>query len=196
MHKLHTLAFSLILILAGSAHADELTAAKRADIRSLIQLTDVNNLPSQFADMTSLQILQQLQSRRGDLTPQAAKAVQQEMQTFFKENNSVIMDRIEPVYASNFTHQEIKEMLVFFKSPAGKKFSGTMPAVLRESIQSGQAWAQSQKTPIESRVKVRLKKEGIDLDQPPAPKQPAAAPGAPAAPSTPAAPPAAPSGKK
>lgn len=180
MRKLSVALIFAALVFAGVARADELTPAKRTDIRNLIQLTGSNTLPVQFADMTSVQIVQQIQNQRGDMNQQAAKGVQQELQSLFKENGSLIMEQVESIYASKFTDTEIKELITFFKTPVGQKFVSTMPVVNRETLQAGQAWAQSQKATIESRVKARLKKDGIDLDKPLAPK--AASPASPPAP--------------
>ena len=182
MRKLAAILLFLMPIVFGSARADELTAAKKADIRTLMQLTNASNIPIQIADQAAMQIVQQIQANRGDMTPQAAKGVQEELQSVFKQNANAILDQAESIYANKFTHREAKDVIAFLKSPVGVKFSAAMPVVLRDTMQIGFGVLQSQKVTIETRVKDRLKKEGVDLDKPPPPKPAAPAPGSSPAP--------------
>ncbi len=48
MRKLSVALIFVVFVSAGAARADELTPAKRTDIRNLIQLTGSNTLPVQI----------------------------------------------------------------------------------------------------------------------------------------------------
>lgn len=49
---------------------------------------------------------------------------------------------IKQVYLQNFTENEIVDMAAFYKSPTGQSVLRTMPIVMQESMQIGQAMAQ------------------------------------------------------
>ena len=47
-----------------------------------------------------------------------------------------------PIYDKNYTHEEIKYMITFYESPAGKKMVEKTPAILAESMAAGREWGQ------------------------------------------------------
>ena len=49
---------------------------------------------------------------------------------------------LRQIYLQNFTENEIADMLIFYKSPTGQTVLRTMPVVMQESMQIGQAIAQ------------------------------------------------------
>lgn len=48
---------------------------------------------------------------------------------------------LKQIYLQNFTESEIADMVTFYKSPTGQSVLRTMPVVMQESMQIGQAMA-------------------------------------------------------
>src|SRR4029077_11473680 len=54
-----------------------------------------------------------------------------------------IADGMAQIYASEFTEQELKELVTFYKSPLGKKVIEAEPKAIQGSMAYMQKWAQS-----------------------------------------------------
>jgi uncharacterized protein len=67
------------------------------------------------------------------------------------------------VYAGRFTEQELKDILAFYKSPAGKKVVIQEPLILQESMTNLDRWASNLSEEIMGRIRAEMKKKGHDL---------------------------------
>ena len=70
---------------------------------------------------------------------------------------------------------EIKGLLQFYGTPLGKKLVSALPPLTRESMMTGQKWAQSLGPKLDARLKTRFEQKGIKIEGPAA-AQPAPAP--------------------
>ena len=67
------------------------------------------------------------------------------------------------IYASRFTEQELKDILAFYKSPAGKKVVVQEPLIIQESMSSLDQWASKLSDEIIAKFRAEMKKKGHDL---------------------------------
>ena len=76
-----------------------------------------------------------------------------EKQEALKEvlNADEIIKKIVPVYDKNFSEEELKEMIQFYQSPAGKKLVEKMPAVLQEVMQVSTRYLQEKLSHIQEK---------------------------------------------
>jgi hypothetical protein len=160
-------AFAFFFAAAASQRvlADDLTSAKRADIRALLQISGGGNLSQQFGNLATGDIIQRLRGQPG-FTPKISQAIQDEMIAIFKEGMGpagALSDKIEEVYGKYYTHQEIKGLLAFFRSPIGRKFAGASPNLSRELLAAGLSWGNSISPTVNTRLQSRLRKEGFDM---------------------------------
>lgn len=89
--------------------------------------------------------------------------MQNEINRVIDERLVELVDLIIPVYHNHFTHDEIKKLISFYKSPIGTKVIAVMPGLVQESMSVGQRWGQSLGPQIQRRVLERFKAEGVDL---------------------------------
>jgi len=84
--------------------------------------------------------------------------VKQEFWEEFKKeiNPDDIKNMILPIYEKYYTEADIDQLIVFYKSPIGKKMIQTMPLVMGESMAAGQNWGKE----IATKVLTRLKEKG------------------------------------
>ncbi len=61
----------------------------------------------------------------------------------FQASLSTFYDKMVEIYMQEYTHTEIKEILVFYDSPVGKKITAKTGELAQKSIQIGQAWGQT-----------------------------------------------------
>jgi hypothetical protein len=146
------------------ARGDELSPAKAADIKRLLDVTGSAKIGLQFATALSEQMFRNLQAARPDIPDRALTVMQQELIALLSEKIPApggLMDQLVPIYATHFTHEEIKELLAFYRTPVGMKAVATLPQVLRESMEVGQRWGQALGPEIQRRVSTALEREGL-----------------------------------
>ena len=102
------------------------------DIRKLMEVTGAGNLGVQMMN----QMLEPMK--------QATPNVPTEFWTRFmtKVDPGEMIDMVVPIYAKYFTHDEIKQLLAFYRTPLGEKLIATLPAIMQESMAAGQKWGQ------------------------------------------------------
>ena len=74
-----------------------------------------------------------------------------------------VMEQIAAVYARNFTADELREAVAFYRGPTGQKFVQKLPAITQESILIGQRWAQSVGGELRGRMIDELRKRGHNI---------------------------------
>ena len=68
-----------------------------------------------------------------------------------------LIDLIVPVYDRHLNHSEVKAIIAFYQTPAGKKLVSVMPVITQESMVAGRQWGQQ----VSQRIIQRLQKEGF-----------------------------------
>jgi hypothetical protein len=67
------------------------------------------------------------------------------------------------IYASRFSEQEMKDTLVFYKSPLGKKLLTEEPTFVDRSMAAAQDWAIKLNDEVLMRFRAEMKKKGHNL---------------------------------
>jgi len=76
-----------------------------------------------------------------------------------------MIDRLTPVYAKHLTHDDIKQLLVFYRTDLGKKIINRMPVVTSESMAVGQQWGAGLAPDFQSIVGRTLAEDKVVLKQ-------------------------------
>ncbi|WP_246683085.1 DUF2059 domain-containing protein [Methylobacterium sp. WL9] len=74
-----------------------------------------------------------------------------------------IIDVAARIYAGRLAEPELKEIVVFFRSPAGKRYVETQPQVLDELVGAMQDWTQEVSEYMMIRVRAEMGKRGHQL---------------------------------
>ena len=84
-----------------------------------------------------------------------------------------LLDLLVPVYQKHFSASEVRALLAFYQSPAGRKLALETPKIATESMQVGQQWGEQIGQRIGERIAQRAAEKGYTLGQEPArqPKQ-------------------------
>lgn len=166
MYRRLILPFLLACLLSQSAAADELTSAKRSDIKRLMEMTGSTNIAKQFAAAISQQMFRTLKAARPDIPDRALAIIDRELLVLFSERLSApggLVDEVIPVYDKYFSHAEIQELIAFYQTPVGRKAILVLPKVVNDSMLAGQRWGQSLGPEIQKRVTDALKKDGMTI---------------------------------
>jgi uncharacterized protein len=144
---------------AAFAQGPQPSAAAMAAAKELVGITGATALFSPLIagviEQSKLLFLQQNPMLQKDLNEISAQ-MRTELQPRFVE----ITNEVAREYASHFTEQELKDILVFYQSPAGKKLLLEQPKVVNNSMQFAQDWANKLSTEVTAKMRDELKKRG------------------------------------
>jgi hypothetical protein len=74
-----------------------------------------------------------------------------------------IGDGMAKIYANEFTEQELKDLVVFYKSPLGQKLLVNEPRAIQFSMSYMNQWGQIFAQTVNEQFRVEMKKRGKDL---------------------------------
>jgi len=76
---------------------------------------------------------------------------------------SELLEEVARMYATRFTEPELKDVLAFYKTPAGRKVIAEEPKVLDASMTHAQNWANKLSEEVIGKFRTEMKKKGHDL---------------------------------
>ena len=136
---------------AAIAAAKEILAMKNA---SAMYANAVPNIVQRTKDA----LLQSNLNYQKDLN-EVAVIVAQKLAGREKE----IGDGMAKVYASEFTEQELKDLVVFYKSPLGQKLLSTEPKAIQMSMGYMNQWAQTFAETVNGEFRAEMRKRGKEI---------------------------------
>ncbi len=154
---------AVALALFGSAaHSQQPSVASLVVAKQLIATTGAttvfNPLIAGVVEQAKLLYLQQNPALANDLNEIAAK-----MRTDLQPRFAEITDEVAKLYATTFTEQELKDILAFYQTAAGKKLLAQQPRVIDSSMSFAQSWANKLSDEVIAKMRDELKKKGHAL---------------------------------
>lgn len=158
-------AVAVTLIALGPAAHVQAAQPSPAEIQTAKQLIVVTHATTVFGpliagvvEQAKLLFLQQNPGLGKDLNEVAAN-IRKELQPRFNQ----ITDEVALLYAQNFTEQELKDIIKFYKSPTGQKLLQKQPGVIDASMQFAQTWSNKLSDEVIGKIRAQMKKRGHDL---------------------------------
>ncbi|MCK1654633.1 DUF2059 domain-containing protein [Bradyrhizobium sp. 149] len=111
-----------------------------------------------LVDKTKIALIQQNLNYQKDLT-EVAGIVNQQLTGREKE----IGEGMAQVYASEFTEQELKDLVTFYKSPLGKKLIEAEPRAIGLSMAFMNSWAQNFSETVMGAFRAEMRKRGKEI---------------------------------
>jgi hypothetical protein len=146
-------------LLAQANAQSNVSNEKLALIKELVTLINGENNAKEFLDVMSSQMdatrkatITAILDERTDLSAAERKALEdtliKDMETMSKRFQARLLEKLDyagmideiatAVYDKNYTLEEIRDLLVFYKSPTGQKSLKLMPTIMRETMQAVQ----------------------------------------------------------
>ena len=136
---------------AAAAAAKEILAMKNA---SAMYASAVPNIVQQTKDQLMLSNI----NYQKDLN-EVAVVVAQKLAGREKE----IGEGMATVYANEFTEQELKDLVAFYKSPLGKKLLASEPRAIQFSMSYMKQWAQIFSETVNGEFRAEMRKRGKEI---------------------------------
>ena len=148
-----------VAVTPAFAQAPQPSASALAVAKQLVDVTGAKTLFSPLiagvVEQSKLLYLQQNPMLQKDLNEIAAQ-----MRTDLEPRFAEVTNEVAREYATHFTEQELKEILAFYQSPAGKKMLQEQPVVVNNSMRFAQDWANKLSTEVTAKMRDELKKRG------------------------------------
>ena len=131
------------------AAPSEISPETRAKIEELLAITNSNDL--------NTQLIEGIIAQFREISPE----VPEEWWSRFVEkiDYDELNEIVIPIYAQNFTNEELDGIIDFYRTPVGQSVVNKMPAVIQESLVAGQSWGLS----IAQEILSDLEADGYDL---------------------------------
>jgi uncharacterized protein len=151
-------------LLSIPAQAQAIDAEFRADIEKLFEVTGAASLGLQMATMASNQVIDALKQGQPDMPERAVTIVKETLTSEFVSAfapRGELMTKLAGIYATHFTHTEVRAILAFYATDAGRKSISVMPKLAQEGGAAGQLWAQQNMPRVMGVLEQRLRDEKI-----------------------------------
>ena len=166
MKKFLLLVAATLSLLSATVQADELTAAKRAQIKTLLELTGVKAIPDQIASNTVQSWVggvKQLDPKFPDKGFTIARDAFAAALNAKIDGGGGLIEQVSLVYHNHFTHDEVRGLVAFYQTPLGRKLATEMPSMTQESMQAGLKWGQGLAPKLQERLRARFRERGVEL---------------------------------
>lgn len=155
------IACSVLALPLFAVDSTDNTPAKKEDIQKLIKMTGQCELAGMMLDQMIKTFKQTM--------PQVPENFWTDFKSEMKDNS--LSELYITIYEKNMTHADIKELIKFYETPAGKRYIQAMPAMTKESMEAGEVWGRQ----IAQKIIMKLQSSGILNQAQPNKQVPAAA---------------------
>ena len=125
--------------------------ASTASVRELLAATHVTAMMQQVMQQMGQQLDVMVKQRLPCLSPSAVSSALTAPQA-----TQQLIDLVVPIYQHNFTEQDVRGLLAFYRTPLGQKLLKVQPVIMHESMLAGEQWGRQR---VEQRIG-QLKSEG------------------------------------
>ena len=109
--------------------------ASAASVRELLAATHVTAMMQQVMQQMGQQLDVMVKQRLPCLSPSAVSSALTTPQA-----TQQLIDLVMPIYQHNFTEQDVRGLLAFYRTPLGQKLLKVQPVIMRESMLAGEQW--------------------------------------------------------
>ena len=159
------LAVSLVLSAAPAIAQSTPPKSSPAAIAAAKEILAMKNASAMYAnavpgmvEKTKVTLIQQNLNYQKDLN-EVAPIVAQQLNGREKE----IAEGMAQVYASEFTEQELKDLVTFYKSPLGQKLIAAEPKAIGLSMAFMNSWAQNFTETVMGAFRAEMRKRGKEI---------------------------------
>jgi hypothetical protein len=154
----------ILAMLAGGAQAQTEARSDKHDLaRELIETTGAMNRSVDILDAVLpplFDIIKRSNPGVSDATLDELKRLALEE---YKASLPELIDPIATVYESNYSEDELRQLIDFYKSPLGRKTLEKMPVIFRQSQAIGAVWGKKIGESVVNRIKTEAKKKGLTI---------------------------------
>jgi uncharacterized protein len=164
MRRILVAAACAALLGPRAASGQTIEPSFRADIEKLLEVTGAAQMGTQIASIISGQIINGLKTSQPSVPDRALDLAKSVLDSEFAKAFSApdgLTQQIIAIYAKNFTQDDVRGLLAFYRTDLGRKTIRMMPVVMQEGAAAGQQWAEREMPRIAAVLQQRLRAEGL-----------------------------------
>jgi hypothetical protein len=154
----------MLIMVPNAALAQTADPQFRADIERLLDVTGAAKVGAQIASLVAESVMSGLR-QAGPAVPDRAYAIVKdvldtEFSSMYSAPDGVLSEMVD-LYAKHYTHDDVRALLEFYRSPVGQKAITLMPVLMQEGGAIGQHWIEPRMPKIMDTLQQRLRAEGL-----------------------------------
>ena len=145
-----------------AAHAQQPSAAAIALAREVIVARGAGGLTEPLVRG----VIETVKNSFVPTNPNLTRELNDVATTLHKEldgKSSEVLEQMARAYATRFTEQELKDLLVFYKTPLGQKFIREEPNAIEDGLNRARQWAEAFGDTVMARMRSEMQKKGHQL---------------------------------
>jgi len=145
-----------------AAHAQQPSAAAVVLAREVIVARGANGMTEPLVRG----VIETVKNSFVPTNPNLTRELNDVATTLHKEldgKSSEVLEQMARAYATRFTEQELKDLLVFYKTPLGQKFIKEEPNAIEDGLKRAQQWADTFADTVMARMRSEMQKKGHQL---------------------------------
>jgi hypothetical protein len=156
-------ALAVTCLIAAPTHAQQQPSASA--IATAKELLDIKGANVLFAPLVAgvVEVTKNTLLATNPLLGNDLHEVAARLKLEFAPRQAEVINELAVLFARNFTEQEMKEIIAFFKTSAGKKFLVDEPVTMQEGMARAEAWSTRLSEQVMARFRAEMKKKGHDL---------------------------------
>ena len=123
------LAFILCVLVVGTTYSQ----SKQDSIRELFRVMKNDSVTKKVFESLIIPMMEKKQGMDSAKIAESKKKMEKELQ-MYKLLKSKLRDEMVLQYDKHFTQEEINELIIFYKSPVGQKYTTVRPEITKEMI--------------------------------------------------------------
>jgi len=142
------------------------TDKSRADLEEYLQLSGAAKAMEQMLSRETMERQMRTMMKPEEKPPEQRARMEEFITEFGKEweteaqkSRQHLLDLSKATMAKYYNEEDIKALIAFFKTPAGRKLAEAGPKIVMEQMQAGQAWGQKLGAEIGARVGARIEQK-------------------------------------
>jgi len=150
------------------AYCEQPDEKYNALVDEALELTGGLAVAGQISDLFIGEFIKALKRGKEKVPEEVVAVVQEEVRNIIGESiaSGEFQALLYPIYAEHISRKDLKAMIRFYKSKAGKRIVATLPVVAQESMAAGQAWGKALGPEVSKRIREKLDDIGYTTTQP------------------------------
>ena len=150
------------VVLAGAARAQAPSPAALAAAKELVVLKGAGAMFDPIIPGVIESAKNQFMPTNPNLSAPLTEVANQ-LHKEYAPKRAELLDLVAGIYAQHFTEAELKEIVAFYKTAAGKKMIAQEPAAINQSLTAAQDWANKFSDMVLERFRTEMAKKGHKL---------------------------------
>jgi hypothetical protein len=157
--------FALLVFLSLTASGADaaLDKATHDDIKLLVkELGEVEDMQRAFEKSLG-QSIAGIRKQKPNIPDKVWDAAIEDARQVFVGALPELEESIVAIYGANYTEDEIKQLLAFYRSPIGRKVIAQSPLIEAQAEAVGKVWGETLLPRVLERIRQRAKQQGYEL---------------------------------